>query len=87
MERMSINRKFIKTLPGFIGDAAYERTDEQGNLVVITVAEWANEDVLKKAKEAVQAEYEKQGFDMAGMFQRLNITLDRGIYKEVILKP
>ena len=84
MERVNINRNFIKTLPGFIEDAAYERTDEYGNLIFITIAVWENEDALKKAKEAVQAEYKKQGFDPAAMFERLNITMDRGTYQEVI---
>ena len=84
MERVRINRNFIKTLPGFIEDTAYERTDEHGNLIFITIAVWENEEALKKAKEAVQAEYKKQGFDLAAMFERLNITMDRGIYQEAI---
>jgi steroid delta-isomerase-like uncharacterized protein len=81
--RMSINRNFIKTLPGFIGDEAYQYTDNNGNLVCITVAQWENKEALNKAKEAVQAEYKKQGFDTAEMFKRLNITADRGIYTEL----
>ncbi len=82
-ERMSINRNFIKKLPGFIADNAYERTDEQGNLIVITVAIWKNEDAIRKAKEAVQAEYKREGFDMQGMLKRLNIIIDRGMYKKM----
>lgn len=82
-ERMRINRDFIKKLPGFIEDAAYEYTDNDGNLVCITVALWENREALNKAKEAVQAEYKKQGFDAADMFRRLNITADRGVYTEV----
>ncbi len=86
-ERVNINRNFIKKLTGFIEDGAYERTDEHGNLIYITIAVWENEDALKKAKEAVQAEYKKQGFNPAEMFERLNITMDRGTYKEAILRP
>jgi hypothetical protein len=59
-ERTSINRKFIKILPGFIEDAAYEYTDKDGNLICITVAVWENVQALNKAKEAVQAEYKKR---------------------------
>jgi steroid delta-isomerase-like uncharacterized protein len=81
MERVSINRNFIRSLPGFIGDAAYERTDENGNFIFITMARWKNEAAIKNAKEAVQAEYKKQGFDMPAMLERLHITLDRGMYK------
>jgi hypothetical protein len=83
VERMAINRNFIKTLHGFIGDDAYERTDEVGNLICITIAVWDNEDVLAKAKDAVQEEYKKQGFNMPEMLKRLHIIQERGIYKKM----
>lgn len=82
LERVSINRNFIKHLNGFIKDEAYERTDENGNLIYMTIAVWENEAVLKKAKETVQAEYKKEGFNIAEMFERLNIVMERNIYKE-----
>src|SRR5258706_12676339 len=63
IERMNINRNFIKQQPGFIGDAVYERSDGQGNLVYVTIAVWQNDDALNNAKEAVQAEYRKQNFN------------------------
>jgi len=81
-ERVHINRNFIKTLPGFIEDAAYEYTDKDGNLILVTIALWQNSEALNNAKDAVQAEYKKQGFDAPAMFKRLNITLDRGIYTQ-----
>jgi hypothetical protein len=82
LERVHINRNFIKHLNGFIKDDAYERTDENGNLIYMTIAIWENEAVLKKAKETVQAEYKKEGFNISEMFERLNIVMDRNIYKE-----
>lgn len=80
MERMKINRNFIKTLPGFVQDVAYQYSDENGNLICITVAEWESMDAMNKAKEAVQAEYAKEGFNPAEMMKRLNISMDRAIY-------
>lgn len=82
-ERMRINREFIKKLPGFLEDHAYEHIDDAGNLVCVTIAHWVNMDEVNKAKEAVQAEYRKQGFDPAEMFKRLNISLERFISTEV----
>jgi hypothetical protein len=82
LERVTINRNFIKHLNGFIKDDAYERTDENGNLIYMTIAVWENEAVLKKAKETVQAQYKKEGFNIFEMFERLNIVMDRNIYKE-----
>ena len=81
MERMKRSRDFIVTLPGFIEDTAYERIDEQGNLVCATIAVWTSEDAVNKARETVQAQYKKEGFNLQAMLQRLNITLkERGLY-------
>jgi predicted ester cyclase len=81
-ERVTINRDFIKNLPGFIEDAAYEYTDKDGNLIMVTVALWQSQEALNNAKEAVQAEYKKTGFDAPALFKRLNITMDRGVYTQ-----
>lgn len=83
-QRMNYNRKFLKTIPGFINDTAYEMKDENGNLNIITVAVWENEEVLKKAKELVQEEYKRIAFDPAEMMSRLNVTMERGVYKEIV---
>ena len=82
-ERMKVNRDFIKKLEGFTEDRAFERYDEQCNLICITTAIWQNEDVLQKAKEAVQQLYQQQGFDMKAMLQRLNVNMERNTYREI----
>ncbi|RYJ40111.1 Antibiotic biosynthesis monooxygenase [Flavobacterium anhuiense] len=82
LERVNINRNLIKHLNGFVNDNAYERIDENGNLIYITIAVWENETVLKSAKEAVQAYYKKEGFNIAEMLTRLNIVMERNIYSE-----
>lgn len=83
VQRMNYNRNFIKNIPGFIKDTAYERTDENGNIIVITIAVWASEELLNKAKETVQSEYKRIGFNPAEMLARLNITMERGTYTEI----
>ena len=81
IKRMKINRDLIKTLPGFIEDSVYERNDEQGHVIFVTVATWASEEAIKKAKDAVQAAYRKEGFNIQAMLERLNITMaERGVY-------
>lgn len=82
-QRMAYNRQFLCKLPGFVEDAAYERTDENGDLVVVTVATWENAEVVAKAKAAVAAEYQRIGFDAAEMYARLKIQGDRGVYTKV----
>jgi len=83
-QRMNYNRNFIKNISGFVQDAAYKRTDDKGNTVVVTIAIWESEEVIKKAKEAVQTEYAKIGFRPDEMLKRLNITLERGTYTEIV---
>ena len=82
-ERMNFNRDFIKNLPGFLGDTAYEREDENGNTICITVANWENEDALNQAKVAVQAEYQRINFNPAELLTRLHITMERDTYQPV----
>ncbi|MDJ1499707.1 ester cyclase [Xanthocytophaga agilis] len=82
-QRVVINRNFIKELPGFVKDVVYEHTDENGNLSCITVATWESQQALDHAKQVVQAEYKKEGFNPFDMFTRLGITMDRSVYEEV----
>ncbi|MEO7488194.1 MAG: hypothetical protein ABIU77_13880 [Ferruginibacter sp.] len=81
IQRMNYNRDFIKKLTGFLKDEVYEQTDESGNLICTTIAVWENADALKKAKETVDAEYKRIGFNAAEFCERLNIKFERGIYQ------
>ncbi|NHA05069.1 antibiotic biosynthesis monooxygenase [Mucilaginibacter sp. HC2] len=82
-ERMNFNRDFIKNLPGFLGDAAYERIDENGNMICITIANWESEEALNQAKLKVQAEYQRIDFNPAELLSRLNITMVRAVFQPV----
>ena len=81
--RLNYNRSFIKKLEGFIEDSIYQRTDETGNTVLITIAIWQNAEVLARAKAAVQAEYQRIGFNSAELLTKLNITMERDIYNDL----
>jgi heme-degrading monooxygenase HmoA len=82
LERGKANRDFIRTLPGFIENAFYEEIESNGESRFVTLAVWENEDAFKKAKEAVFAEYKRQGFDPLELFKRLNIQAERGVFKK-----
>ncbi|WP_211297879.1 antibiotic biosynthesis monooxygenase family protein [Prolixibacter denitrificans] len=83
VNRMMLNRHFIKNLPGFITDNVYEHTDEEGNFIYVTVAIWQNSAALDKAKEAVQQEYKRINFAPPEMLNRLHIKMEREIYSEL----
>lgn len=70
-ERMNYNREFIRKISGFIRDKAYKSKDEQGNILIITIAEWEDELSLKNAKELVQKEYKRINFNPQEFMLRL----------------
>lgn len=80
-ERMNYNRDFIKKISGFIRDTVYKSKDEQGNILIITIAEWKDEISLKNAKELVQNEYRRINFNPPEFMAKLNIKMERGTYR------
>jgi predicted ester cyclase/heme-degrading monooxygenase HmoA len=79
--QMNYNRSFIRNLDGFINDDVYVQTDSLGNLHIITIAVWKNQECLEKAKEGVKAEYQRIEFNPIQFTKRLNISTERGVYK------
>ncbi|SDF53399.1 hypothetical protein SAMN04487996_11189 [Dyadobacter soli] len=82
LERQHIARAFIHTLDGFVHDHAYERITETGDTEYITVATWTSEEAVHNAREAVNAENLRTGFNRAEMLQRLNIKMEPGLFRE-----
>jgi hypothetical protein len=78
--------KVLQTFPGLIDKMAFERTDTNGNLVVMTLAIWNDEQALRKAKETAQAEYKRLGLNATAMFERLNITVERATFSQISLQ-
>lgn len=83
LERMEINRDFIRTLPGFVEDHAYEKTIGDGKFNYITVVKWESEDAVNNAKKEVTSLYVSQNFNIQEFFSKLNITLERATYTEM----
>ena len=82
-ERMNYNRKFIETLDGFVQDGVYKRTNEAGDPVIVTMAVWEDAGKIEKAKIAVQAEYQRIGFNMVDFISNLGIKIEREFYEEL----
>ncbi len=80
---MFINRKMIKKLPGFIRDEPLVVADEKGQIHCITIAVRESEAALKLAKVNVQAEYRRQGFNLAAMLEQLDSRMERGQFRNL----
>ncbi|MDO3642805.1 hypothetical protein [Mucilaginibacter sp. L3T2-6] len=81
MERLDYNTSFLEKQPGLIENMHYEGTDEQGNVVVITVATWENAQAVERAKAAVQADYQRLGINLTEKLKEWGVTMDRGLYQ------
>jgi len=81
--KMTYNREFIKTIDGFVRDEVMISKDPTGNSIVMTVAVWKDEQYLSIAKELVQQEYARIGFDPQTFYQHMQISMKRQIYTEV----
>jgi heme-degrading monooxygenase HmoA len=86
IKRMNMSRDFIRKQPGLVKEDAYESTDKDGNLTVLTTVIWENEEALQKTRQAVMAEYKREGFNMMEFCQRLGIKIERGDYKLMVYK-
>jgi heme-degrading monooxygenase HmoA len=83
LTRLRLNLDLIKSQPGLVETTAYEKTGGEGEFNFVTVAVWENDEALSKAKQTVSAEYRKQGFDLQEMLKRLNVKIDRAVYKKL----
>jgi hypothetical protein len=59
---------------------AFEKPDQEGNLMIMTVAVWENQDKLNEAKQTIQAEFKRIRFNPTEFYQRLNIKMEREQY-------
>ncbi|MCW7481334.1 antibiotic biosynthesis monooxygenase family protein [Leptospira kanakyensis] len=83
LERVKINRDFIKNIDGFLGDQTYIR-EEENKIQFVTIATWKDKQSLENAKTLVFAEYEKQGFVMPEFLKENSIQIEREIYEKMI---
>lgn len=80
INQMKSNQDFIANLSGYIKMEAVQKTDGDGNLTIITIAVWESQNKLDEARQSVQTEYKRVGFNPAEFYQRLNIKMEREIY-------
>lgn len=83
IERMNNAESLVKSQPGLMSSHRYDQHDDKGNLIVVTVATWADTESLEQARSAVHSEFKRIGFNPAEFYQRLNIQLERGAYNVV----
>jgi len=81
--RMNYNRVFMWKLDGFIEESVYERVDDYGNIVIVSVAAWENYDKMMNGKNAMQTEYKRIGFNPQQFLKEINGTMERGAFAKL----
>jgi hypothetical protein len=82
-QKMNYNRTYVSNLLGYVKGDAFEQKDAEGNLTIITIAIWENQDKLNNAKNSMQTEFKRLNFNPNEFYQRLNIKVERGLYKKL----
>ena len=71
---------YLRTLPGFVKDDYYEMTDELGNLHMMSVTVWENDEYYKKAQATLKKHYEEIHFNRMEFVQHLGLTVKYEAY-------
>ena len=81
--QLNRTRDFLATLSGYIKGDVLEAACDDGGLTVMTIAVWQNRQKLREAKQSMQAEYRRTGFDPNTFYARLNVKLQRKQYQNI----
>lgn len=82
-DAMRRNLSFLTTLPGFRGHLVFRKTGGSSRFDVVTLAAWESRDALDAARAAVQAYYERIGFDRTAQLARWRVRAELGGYEVV----
>jgi hypothetical protein len=79
-KRQNTTHIFLSGLPGFIKGDSYERLDESGNLIYISVTTWLDQEAYEHAEQSLKEHYKSTNFDVMAYRERLKIVAERGLY-------
>lgn len=74
-------RNTVRQQPGFENYEIFHQTRENGDLQVITIATWANQQHLNNARLVVPEMIQKAGINLPAFLEQHGITVERSIYK------
>jgi len=78
--KQNITGAFLKALPGFIKGQSYEMLDDSGNLNLVSVTTWLNQEAYEHAEKSLKEYYKSINFNPMTYRERLKITAEHGVY-------
>lgn len=79
--RIAKTHTILRKCEGYIRDGVYEQYDGPGRYNIVTFVEWAGEETIEAASEAVRAAWLKDGFNPQNFMQENGIVPDMGMYR------
>jgi hypothetical protein len=78
--KQNVTSGFLKTLKGYVKGEIYEMIDATGNLNMITVTTWLNQESYSNAQVSLAEYYKTIKFDPKAFRERLGIVAEHGLY-------
>jgi len=80
MTRLRETQRRLDELAGCRQNLVLSKPGAGGTVDVVTIVEWADATAMQAARVAMQARYEREGFDPAGFMRELGVEADMGAY-------
>ena len=78
--KQNVTSGFLKALPGFLKGESYEMLDDSGNLNLISVVTWLNQESYENAERSLKEHYKSISFNPMIYRERLKIAATHGVY-------
>jgi heme-degrading monooxygenase HmoA len=83
LARVEETHRILRDCPGFVRDDVFEQYAGSGRFNLMTIVEWASQEAIEGAIQAVEAAREAEAFDPRALMARLGISADMALYRSV----
>ena len=80
LAQVADTHRILRTLPGFVRDAILEKPGGPGELILLTIAEWASTEAIENARKVIQDHRAETGFEPQEFMAKLGITPELASY-------
>jgi hypothetical protein len=78
--KQNVTGPFLKTLPGFVKSESYDNLDDSGNLTMISLTTWLNQEAYENAEKSLKEYYKSINFNPMAYRERLQIVFEHAVY-------
>jgi heme-degrading monooxygenase HmoA len=83
LSRVKQTHSLLQTQPGFIRDTLLEKPATDEEFIVVTLVEWQDRESLEKARDLVESEHRREGFNRQEFMAELGVEAEIGTFTDV----